>query len=71
MSNYRQVEKKTNSRGVDYQLARDISNNTFSVWRKCENYCRHAKGGIAVSWRYVDKNMTRDDAQVLFKRRSK
>ncbi|KTR47976.1 hypothetical protein NS303_12720 [Pantoea ananatis] len=71
MTQYVQIEKKTNKRGTDYQLVKDTKNNTFSVWRKCENYCRHVKGGIKITWRYVEKDMTRLDAETLFKKRTR
>jgi len=60
---------KTNKNNVKYALCQD--GDKFSVWTLCSNYCRHAKGGIAKSWRYVERNMTFDDAKVLYTRRSK
>lgn len=60
---------KTNKNNVKYALCQ--SDDKFSVWKLCSNYCRNVKGGISKTWRYVERNMTFEDAQVLFNRRSK
>jgi len=61
------TQTKTNKRGIKYALGTD--GNTFSVWKLCENYAAHRKGGMSFTWRYVEKNMTQDAAMVLFTRR--
>lgn len=63
------VAVKTNSKGIRYALVTDGA--TFSVYVERENYCRHARGGIAKSWRYVERGMTREAAEALFKRRTR
>lgn len=63
------IARKTNSKGVTYALVKD--GEAFGVYKRCENYAPHRKGGMSVSWRYVEKNMTRDAAQKLFDRRTK
>lgn len=63
------IEVKTNSKGTRYALATDGA--TFSVYVERENYCRHARGGIAKSWRYVERGMTREAAEALFNRRTR
>jgi hypothetical protein len=60
---------KTNKNNIKYALIQEA--DKFGVWKLCSNYCRHAKGGIAYSWRYVERNMTLEDAKKLFTRRSK
>lgn len=62
------IAKKENKRGVTYALAQD--GETFGVWKLCENYCRNVKGGIAKSWRYVEKGVTLEAAQAIFNRRA-
>jgi hypothetical protein len=61
------IETKTNKRGIKYAFGTD--GNTFSVWKLCENYASHCKGGMSYTWRYVQKNMDKDTAQTLFNRR--
>lgn len=63
------IAVKTNSKGVRYALVTD--GVTFSVYVECENYCRHVRGGIAKTWRYVERGMTREAAEALFNRRTR
>ena len=61
------VKVTTNKRGIQYALVQD--GNTFGVYKLCENYSRNIKGGIAKSWRYVQKGMTLGAATELFNKR--
>ncbi len=61
------IEVKTNKNGIKYALGTD--GLTFSVWKLCENYASHRKGGMSQTWRYVQKSMTQDAAAILFNRR--
>lgn len=61
------IQEKTNKRGIKYALGTD--GNSFSVWKLCENYASHRKGGMSYTWRYVQKGMTQDAAKALFNRR--
>ena len=63
------IAVKTNSKGIRYALVTDGA--TFSVYVERENYCRHVRGGIAKSWRYVERGMSREAAEALFKRRTR
>lgn len=63
------LARKQNSKGVTYSIQQE--GEAFGVWKLCENYCRHTKGGIRRVWRYVERGMTREDAEKLFARRSK
>lgn len=63
------VSSKVNSKGINYCLISGPKG--FEVWKLCENYNRHAKGGIIKTWRYVERGMTREDAEKLFNRRTK
>lgn len=62
------IATKTNKRGTQYALVQD--GETFGVYKLCENYSRHVRGGIARAWRYVQKGMTEADARKLFERRA-
>jgi hypothetical protein len=59
---------KENKRGIKYALSQD--GETFSVWKLCENYAPHCKGGMSKTWRYVNRGMDRAAAETLFKRRA-
>ncbi|QEA09804.1 hypothetical protein PQC31_gp83 [Pseudomonas phage Iggy] len=63
------IDRKQNSKGVTYALQQE--DDTFGVWKLCENYCRQTRGGIRRVWRYVERGMTREAAQKLFDRRTK
>lgn len=63
------LARKQNSKGVTYSIQQE--GETFGVWKLCENYCRHTRGGIRRVWRYVERGMTRDAAESLFAKRSK
>ena len=72
------VEIKTNSKGIQYGmfavhtgLSADADDVTYAVYKLCENYNRHAKSGIAKTWRYVAKGLAFEAALALFERRSK
>ena len=62
------LKVKTNKSGIQYALTTDGS--TFGVYKLCENYSRHIKGGVAKAWRYVKKGMTVEAATELFNRRA-
>lgn len=62
------TKAKTNKRGIKYALGNN--GQTFSVWKLCENYAPHRKGGMSQTWRYVAKDLTQDAALALFNRRS-
>ena len=38
------LEKRKNKKGVIYALV--ATGSVFEVWKLCENYSRHVKGGI-------------------------
>jgi hypothetical protein len=61
------IKVTTNKRGIQYALVQD--GDTFGVYKLCENYSSHVKGGIAKAWRYVQKGMTFDAATNLFDKR--
>jgi hypothetical protein len=72
------VEIKTNKNGVQYGLfavhtglSADADDCTYAVYKLCENYNRHVKGGIAKTWRYVERGLSFEAALALFTKRSK
>ena len=63
-------------RGVVFAFGRDErldgadkSKGGYVVWKLCENYAGHVHGGIAKTWRYVEKDMSFSDAVTLMNRR--
>jgi hypothetical protein len=46
-------------------------NGKFGVWRECANYSSHVRGGIALTWRYVQVGMDLESAEELFERKIK
>ena len=60
---------KTNKNNIKYALMQN--GEKFAVLKLCANYCSSIKGGIKHTWRCVEKNMSFDDANTLFVRRSK
>lgn len=63
------IAVKVNKSGIKYALiAEDCG---FAVWKLCENYAPHRKGGMSQTWRVVESKMTREAADKLYSRRSK
>lgn len=67
MANRKTIAKKASNKGIVFALVAD--GETFEVWKLCENYSRE-RGGIAKTWRYVQKGMDESAARSLFKRRT-
>jgi hypothetical protein len=61
------ISKKANSKGTVFALLSD--GVTWEVWKLCENYSRECAGGIKKTWRYVQKQMSENEARELFNRR--
>lgn len=63
------IETAVNKSDVKYALTQD--GETFGVYVLRENYASHCKGGMSQTWRYVEKDLTKEAAEKLFNRRSK
>jgi len=57
------IKIEANKAGRRYALVRDGEN--FAVYAECRNYAGHCRGGIATSWRYCEKGLSRDAADAL------
>lgn len=69
---YTIFQTKTNKRGIKYGMAQSNESGFFGVYKLCENYSSASqKTGTTLTWRYVEKDMTREAAEVLYGRRSK
>jgi hypothetical protein len=60
----------SNTKGTRFALVRD-QDGSFSVWRECQNYAAHVRGGIAKTWRYSDRKMTLEAAEAMLARKEK
>ena len=41
----------------------------YAVYKLCENYAGHVRGGIATTWRYLEKGLTLQAAESLFNKK--
>lgn len=41
----------------------------YAVYKLCENYAGHVRGGIASTWRYIEKGLTLSAAETLFNKK--
>ena len=57
----------SNKAGKRYALV--PNNGTFGVYAECSNYAAHVVGGIAKTWRYCEKGLTREAADALLARK--
>lgn len=62
------VKIAANKSGIRYAIVAD-GRGTFGVYKECQNYAAHVRGGIANTWRYVERNLTREAADALFSRK--
>ena len=60
------IEIKENSNGRIFGLF--AKNGTFGVWELCQHY---KYGQIRKSWRYIERNMTEENARKLFAKKTK
>jgi hypothetical protein len=70
------IEVKANKSGkTTFALMKEVDHwgkdCGYGVWKLCENYAPNVPGGIKKSWRYVERNMTLENAQALFKKKTK
>ena len=61
------VTSGENKKGTKFCVVND--NESFEVWKLCENYNGKVRGGIEKKWRYVSKGLDLDGAMNLFNRR--
>ena len=64
------LKTKVSKAGVKFALVA-YENGTFGVYKLCQNYAAHCKGGMSSTWRYVQKGMTFEAAEILFEKRAK
>ena len=60
---------KIGTNKAECRFAIVATEGAFAVYRECCNYAAHVRGGIAKSWRYVEKGMTIEAAEALFARK--
>jgi len=70
MSKRQTLKKAANSKG-DFFFALVSDGVTFEVWKLCKNYDSNVKGGTRQTWRYVEKNMSKEKAVKMFSNKTK
>ena len=68
MTKGKAIARDTNKKGIRFALVKMVD-GTYSVYKECQNYCGHIKGGIKKTWRVVSKGLNRSDAVSLYNRR--
>ena len=66
-SDMKALKIEANQSGKRYALVPLRGN--FSVWAECRNYDGGVHGGIRTSWRYCERDMSREAAEALFARK--
>ena len=41
----------------------------YGVWKLCENYAGHVRGGVSKTWRYIALDLAYNDALALMNKR--
>ncbi|CAB5219926.1 hypothetical protein UFOVP239_10 [uncultured Caudovirales phage] len=59
---------ESNKAGKRFALV--AAGSTFGVYSECLNYSGHCKGGYAVTWRYCEKGLTREAAEMLLTKKA-
>lgn len=61
------IKIEANKAGTRYAMVRD--GEKFAVYKECSNYAAHVRGGIAKSWRYVEKALELAAAEAMMARK--
>jgi hypothetical protein len=77
MSVYTKTARKANDKNKTvYAFGRDdsldghhVEKGGYIVWKLCENYSGSVRGGIAKTWRYVEKDMPYEGAIALMNKK--
>ncbi len=60
-----------NSKGVIFAPGKCESSGKYLIFKLCENYAGHVRGGIAKTWRYIAKDLTLEEAKSLLAKKAK
>ena len=70
MKYFTSIKKGVNKKGKIFCIG-TYDNEKHTVYTLCENYDGNVRGGISKSWRCVVQNVSLEEAEVVFKRRTK
>lgn len=67
-----------NSKGVWFAPGKaDVSQegyadrNDYMVFKLCENYAGHVRGGIAKTWRYIERDLSLEECKALLSKKGR
>lgn len=67
MSEVYRAQAHKSAKGVVYAPGK--SANGYMVFKLCENYAGHVRGGVSKSWRYVADGLTLEEAKALMEKK--
>jgi hypothetical protein len=44
-------------------------NGAFSVWKECQNYASHVRGGLSTSWRVCASGLSVEAAEAMYNKK--
>jgi hypothetical protein len=60
-------QARKSAKGVIYAPGKSAKG--YMLFKLCENYAGHCRGGITKTWRYVADGLTLEEAKGLFEKR--
>lgn len=63
----RALKIEANTVGKRYALV--DKGGSFAVYAECRNYSPHVLGGVATTWRFCEKGLSREAAEALLSRK--
>jgi len=60
---------KLGANAVGTRFAIIPKGGTFSVWKECQNYASHVRGGLATSWRVCASGLSIQDAESMYNKK--
>ena len=59
-----------NSKGVVFAPGKCDITGKYVIFKLCENYAGHVRGGISKTWRYIAKDLSLDEARALLEKKA-
>jgi hypothetical protein len=59
-----------NAKGAIFAPGKCDVTGSYMVFKLCENYAGHVRGGIAKTWRYIAKGLSLDEAKALMEKKT-
>lgn len=58
------------SKGTIFAPGKCQITGKYAIFKLCENYAGHVRGGIAKTWRYTAKDLSLDEAKALLAKKA-